>query len=179
VGRTLVANRLLARSACGKRRRGRPLNAAVRHQVYRASKWMAQPEIDFGCADISYRWESEARAKLVVLMHFSRIVDGHAMDLEIVFSNPFAVMWEEESFGLIDSPHELPKCAAPQFKDWAFPTLIIEGSPWAQRYADRRYSDGDPEAERVNHYFLVSLNDELHVLNYGEPQSRWKEPVDA
>jgi hypothetical protein len=30
VGRTLVANRLLAGSACGKRRRGRPLNTIVR-----------------------------------------------------------------------------------------------------------------------------------------------------
>jgi adenylate kinase family enzyme len=30
VGRTLVANRLLAGSACGKRRRGRPLNSVVR-----------------------------------------------------------------------------------------------------------------------------------------------------
>jgi hypothetical protein len=93
--------------------------------------------------------------------------------------NPFAVMWEEESFGLIDSPHELPKCAAPQFKDWTFPTLIIEGSSWVQRYVDRRYSAGEAEAERVHHYFLLSLNDELHVLNCGEPQSRWKEPVDA
>jgi quercetin dioxygenase-like cupin family protein len=31
VGRTLVANRLLAGSACGKRRRGRPLNSVVSH----------------------------------------------------------------------------------------------------------------------------------------------------
>jgi hypothetical protein len=30
VGRTLGANRLLARSACGKRHRGRPLNSVVR-----------------------------------------------------------------------------------------------------------------------------------------------------
>src|SRR5438477_452947 len=35
VGRTLVANRLLAGSACGKRRRGRPLNSVVRHQAMR------------------------------------------------------------------------------------------------------------------------------------------------
>jgi hypothetical protein len=32
VGRILVANRLLAGSACGKRRRGRPLNSVVRPQ---------------------------------------------------------------------------------------------------------------------------------------------------
>jgi hypothetical protein len=35
VRRTLVANRLLAGSACGKRRRGRPLNSVVSHQVMR------------------------------------------------------------------------------------------------------------------------------------------------
>src|SRR5258706_12223707 len=33
VGRTLVANRLLAGSACGKRHRGRPLNATVRQPI--------------------------------------------------------------------------------------------------------------------------------------------------
>ena len=33
MGRTLVANRLLAGSACGKRQRGRPLNAIVRLQT--------------------------------------------------------------------------------------------------------------------------------------------------
>jgi hypothetical protein len=32
VGRTLVANKLLAGSACGKRHRARPLNSVVRHQ---------------------------------------------------------------------------------------------------------------------------------------------------
>ena len=38
MGRTLVANRLLAGSACGKRhRRGRPLNSVVRHQSMSAT----------------------------------------------------------------------------------------------------------------------------------------------
>ncbi len=35
MGRTLVANRLLAGSACGKRHRGGPLNAIVRQQPMR------------------------------------------------------------------------------------------------------------------------------------------------
>jgi uncharacterized protein (DUF983 family) len=33
VGRTLGANRMLAGSACGKRRRGRPLNSVVRQRM--------------------------------------------------------------------------------------------------------------------------------------------------
>ena len=39
MGRTLVANRLLAGSACGKRQRGRPLNAIVRPHVSTALRW--------------------------------------------------------------------------------------------------------------------------------------------
>ena len=43
MGRTLVANRLLAGSACGKRQRGRPLNAIVRqHQMASEAKSMAR-----------------------------------------------------------------------------------------------------------------------------------------
>jgi hypothetical protein len=41
VGRTLVANTLLAGSACGKQQRGRPLNAIVRrHQMSSARDWI-------------------------------------------------------------------------------------------------------------------------------------------
>src|SRR5258706_4081966 len=43
VGRTLVANRLLAGSACGKRQRGWPLNSVVRAQLATVE---ASPKID-------------------------------------------------------------------------------------------------------------------------------------
>ena len=65
-----------------------------------ARKWLPQPEIDFPCADVSYRWASEKGAALIAVMHFSRVVDGFSRDLEITFRNPLAIQWEEESFGL-------------------------------------------------------------------------------
>ena len=50
MGRTLVANRLLAGSACGKRQRGRPLNSVVRlHENHRGSFLRAS----FGVGDRS------------------------------------------------------------------------------------------------------------------------------
>jgi hypothetical protein len=45
VGRTLDANKLLARSACGKRHRGRPLNSVVRHMPGQA--WFKQWEFEY------------------------------------------------------------------------------------------------------------------------------------
>ena len=41
MGRTLVANKLLACSACGKRQRGRPLNAIVREHMIRFGIYLA------------------------------------------------------------------------------------------------------------------------------------------
>ena len=140
---------------------------------------MVQPEIDFGCADISYRWVSEKGATLVILMHFSRIVDGWDKDLECVFSNPLAFMWESESFGLIDTPSDCPELDRPQFHGWTFPTLRIEDSAWAARYAANMFSADDPKLGSVKHYYLVSLNDLLHVLGQDVPQSEWVEPHDA
>jgi hypothetical protein len=140
---------------------------------------MTQPEIDFGCADISYRWASEKGGKLVVLMHFSRIIDGWSKDLEIVFPKPLSVQWEEESFGLIDSPKDFPKLQRAQFHGWTFPTLTIDGSVWAERYAASKFSEGDPGITLIKHYYLVSLNDLLHVLAEGVPNSRWVAPLDA
>ena len=140
-----------------------------------ARKWHAQPEIDFGCADISYGWESQARAQLVVVMHFSRVVDGFARDLRILFPSVLAVSWEDESFGLIGEEwRPLPTCGAERFRTWTFPTLKIGESAWAARYGARKYANGDAAA-RIIHYYLVSLNDLLHILSESEPTSEWIE----
>ena len=144
-----------------------------------AKKWMPKPEIDSPCADISFARASQNDATLVVVMHFSRVVDGIATDLEIVFENSLAVSWEEESFGLIESPKDLPKCAATNFRIWTHPTLIVEHSKWAEQYRARRYAENDPASQTVVHYFLVSMNDLIHVLADSEPRARWLSKVDA
>ena len=141
----------------------------------RAKKWYPQPEIDFACADISYRWDSEKSASLIAVMHFSQVVKGFPKDLEITFSLPLAVQWEEESFGLVESPEELPKCSG-KLSEWTHPTLIVENSRWARRYADHKYSENDSRAVAITHYFLISMNDLLHVLNEGEPETKWISP---
>jgi hypothetical protein len=145
----------------------------------RAVKWTPQPEIDFPCADISINWTSERGAVLRVLMHFSRVVDGFSKDLELIFRTPYAFQWEDESFGLIDVPAPLPRCDRERFSGWAYPTLIIEGSPWREIYINRRFSADDPDRARVVHYYLVSMNDLAHVLAIGEPKTVWMDPVDA
>jgi len=44
---------------------------------------------------------------------------------------------------------------------------------WASRYAARRYAESDPRASAITHYFLVLMNDLLHVLNEGEQEATW------
>jgi len=144
----------------------------------RARKWLPQPEIDFACADISYRWASGKGAVLVAVLHFSWVIDGFAKDLEITFRNPLAVLCEDESSGITEAPEELPKCSA-KFSQWTHPTLIIENSRWASRYADRKYSENDPRGATITHYFLISMNELLQVINEGEPETRWITPADA
>jgi hypothetical protein len=139
----------------------------------RAKKWMPKAEIDVPCADISFTWASGKDAALVVVMHFSRVIDGLDRDLEIVFRNPLAVRWEDESFGLIECPEDLPKCSPGKFRTWAYPTLIVENSKWAQEYSARKYAENDPNSQRVAHYFLVSMNDLLHILAESEPTTQW------
>ncbi len=139
--------------------------------MQRAERWLPQPEIEVACADISFAWASEAKAKLIVLMHFSRVVDGLDRDLELAFDRPLAFQWEDESYGLIESPSDLPKCAAEKFKNWTHPTLRIYGSRWRELYANRKYTK--TETDILVHYFLVSMNDLVHVLAEQEPISRW------
>jgi hypothetical protein len=145
----------------------------------RANKWFPVPALDAACADISFIRASGKSAALIVRMHFSRVVDGYEKDLELVFREPLAMKWEEESFGIIDSPQDLPKCAAARFNSWTHPTLVIENSDWADEYAARKYAKDDPRAKSVAHYFLVSMNDLVHILAEAKPDARWVLPDDA
>lgn len=139
----------------------------------RAIKWMPKPEIDFACADISFTWTSGIGARLVVLLHFSRVDGGSSQDLQLAFTRPLAVKWEDEAFGLIESPDLLPQCSGARFDRFTHPTLIVERSSWAEMYAADMFAAGDPRAERVVHYFMVSLNDLLHVLAESPPEAAW------
>jgi len=38
------------------------------------------------------------------------------------------------------------------------------------------FSADDPKLGSVKHYYLVSLNDLLHVLGQDVPQSKWVDP---
>lgn len=145
--------------------------------MVRAIKWMPKRELTHPCADISYFWESRKDAEFKVIMHFSRIVNGLKNDLEINFGIPMAVSWEDESYGLIEVPGGIP--TTENGSKLSHPTLIIEESEWARKYADRKYSSSDPEARDVVHYLLVSLNDILHVLSEIKPVTKWVTPMDC
>lgn len=144
--------------------------------MMRAIKWMPERELTYPCADISYYWESRKDAEFIVILHFSRMVDGLKKDLEINFGSPMAVSWEDESYGLIEVPNGIP--TTENGFNYSHPTLIVEGSEWAKKYADNKYSTGDPEADDVVHYLLVSLNDILHVLSEIKPLTKWVTPTD-
>jgi hypothetical protein len=135
----------------------------------RATRWFPVPKIDAACADVSFKWASEQGAVLVVLMHFSRVIDGHKKDLQLTFERPLALKWEEESLGLIAAPSDLPKCFDGNFASWTHPTLVIEESLWAHEYATNKYADGDERSKNLVHYFLVSMNDLVHVLAESAP----------
>jgi hypothetical protein len=84
--------------------------------------------------------------------------------------------WEDESFGIIEAPSQLPKCSD-ESGDWTHPTLVIEDSSWAMKYAARKYAADDPQSKNMVHYFLVSLNDLVHVLAEATPDVKWVAPA--
>ena len=144
-----------------------------------ANKFEISELLNFPCADISYQYLSQKDARLIVLMHFSRVLDGCKSDLEITFKSPLALQWEEESYGLIDLPDSLPRCTSKGFETWTYPIMIISGSKWASSYADTIYSDGDPQALNVTHFAFVAMNDLLHVISEEKPLSRLVESTDV
>lgn len=142
-------------------------------------KWEIFKDLDVPCADISYKWVSERNARLIVIMHFSRVIGGCAKDLELTFENPIALKWEDESFGLIDLPEVLPKCSSEKFVGWTYPTLIVSNSEWADLYAARTHTEEEYKSHKVTHFVFISMNDLLHVLSDEKPSARLIEAEDA
>ena len=135
-----------------------------------ANPWEIVEGLDVPCADISYEWHSRRDALLTVTMHFSRVPGGFESDVRLVFPNPMTLIWEDESLGLAPLPEQLPLCSAPEFPDWVYPTLIIQDSELATRYADNTFDRDDSRWADVEHFVMVSMNDLLHVVSLGRPE---------
>jgi hypothetical protein len=136
-----------------------------------AVKWCPVQGLEEVCADISLSWISERNPKLVVLMHFSRInpeIGDLENDLKIVFNNPRAFCWEEEPCSRIETPEILPRCSDGHC---THPLLIIKNSPWKDLHVMF-----EEDEEHLMHYFLISLNDLLHVLAASKPEVTWIPP---
>ena len=114
-----------------------------------------------------------------IRMHFSRVVGVPNEDLALTFTTPLALQWEEEFFGFIELPENLPKCSGSEFNHWVYPTLVIENSAWAERYANRIFTEAELETKGLTHFVFIAMNDLLHVLSVVEPTARFVESVDA
>ena len=125
--------------------------------------------LDVPCADISYQWISENGARLIVTMHFSRVIGGFKKDLELTFSDPIALQWEDESYDIIELPDNLPMCTNEAFTNWTYPILIIPNSQWADTYAARSHTEDEYKNHKVTHFAFISMNDLLHVLTEKKP----------
>jgi hypothetical protein len=112
-------------------------------------------------------------------MHFSRVFGGCDKDLELTFSDPIALQWGEESYGIIDLPDILPKCSKEGFTNWVYPTLIIADSKWANWYAEIMHTEEEFQNHKVTHFAFISMNDLLHVLSEIKPKAKLIEAKNA
>jgi len=144
-----------------------------------ARKLVLDEGIDWPSADISFTWVSSAKASFVIRMHFSRVVGLPKRDLELTFTRPLAVAWEEETYSHIPTPQDLPGCASARWANWTYPILWVEGSVWADRYAASMYTEKELPHHPVREYVFVSMNDILHLLSEEPPTVSWVPSVDA
>ncbi len=112
-------------------------------------------------------------------MHFSRVIGGCNKDLELTFSEPIALQWEDESYGIIDLPDILPKCSKDTFTNWTYPTLIVPDSKWADLYAASTHTEEEYKNHKVTHFAFIAMNDLLHVLSEKKPSAKLIEVANA
>ena len=134
-----------------------------------ASKWEIIDGLEKPCADLSFDWQSGPNAQLVVHMHFSRVLGGMPDDVRLIFDQAMHMNWEDESLGLVALPDQLPYCRDADFSDWVYPTLLLNDSELAGKYARKAFDEDDPRSSQVRHFVLVSMNDIVHVISVGAP----------
>ena len=135
-----------------------------------AIKWEPAEGILWPCADISFsRQEADT---VSVTMHFSRVLDGSPRDLLLMFTGAIALRWESESSGSYPLPPSPPRCPDP-WSRWIFPLIRVEHSAWFSEVE----SQNPPAAAGRAHFWLISMNDLVHVLARPEVSARWLSPT--
>jgi hypothetical protein len=138
----------------------------------RCETWKPIRHIEFPCADISFARGGNGVVR--ALMHFSRVRNGASQDLELLFSGTIGLRWAPEHFAFTASlpilSKPLPKIAGGQWSGWTFPLLNVFESPWLASY------QGLPGTERRQHFWLVAMNDEVHIIALPEVTARWITP---
>jgi len=122
--------------------------------------------LDHPCSDILVSYDVSGALELKLC--FSHVNRGYASDLTATFSKPVSFVWESESYGLVDTPDQLPKCSSKDFEQYTYPVLEIEGSNWVAEYA-RMAMANEPVGATLAHFLFVSLNDIVHVLTSTKP----------
>jgi hypothetical protein len=140
----------------------------------RTNTWEPVADIDFPCADISFSFG--AKGFLRVLMHFSRVKNGHGQDLELLFSGAIGLHWTPEHLGFTVkpamTPKPLPKISAGQWSGWTHPLLTVGESSWLASYQTFP-GQTFPGTERRQHFSLISMNDLLDIIAFPEVAAQW------
>jgi hypothetical protein len=99
-------------------------------------------------------------------MHISNVKGLPDRDLQITFSEAVALRWERESPGVERCPIKLPKLTGPEWSQWTFPLLKIQGAEWLKQWQPIY-------GQKLEQFMLVSMNDLLHVVAGPTTQTLW------
>ena len=134
----------------------------------KATVWEPVQGIIGPCGDISF--ERIGPDVLFVTMHFSNVIGLPEKDLHLRFSGPLALRWEVECPGFDPVPGELPKCTVPEWRDWTFPLLTVEGSEFLETFR-LIYAHGS--APGISHFLLVSMDDLVQIVANSAVDAEW------
>ena len=130
--------------------------------------WRPVDGLEGPCGDISY--QRTPSGELIVTMHFSFVKGLPTQDLQISFRGACALHWEDECPGFFPSPNEMAKCTDPKWNQWVFPLQKIEESELLREHRSVRELGSAP---RLVHYFLISMNDLVHVVAHEMATAEW------
>lgn len=150
----------------------------LRELTTRAEPWEPVDGISAPCDQIVFSYAPDHSA--TVIMSFTGPARGNRRELVLRFRHVIVLTSEDEApGGFVPAPEikSLPKVERADKLTWATPTLTFPLMKLVDSEPLRQYQMMRPPNPPLAHFFLVSLDNLVHVIAHAEVEATWNPPI--
>jgi hypothetical protein len=147
----------------------------LRELVTHAEAWEPIDGISGPCDQIAFSYAPAPDYSATVIMTFAALAGKRSRELILRFKHVIVLTSEDEApGGFVPAPEikSLPKLGRGDNPNWTFPLMKLINSEPLRQYQMMR-----PPNPPLAHFFLVSMDNLVHVIACAEVEARWNTAI--